>query len=164
MSHLQDEEMVGLVFGELDEDERDSCLPHLRSCPDCTAAVDRLSRAVALLEKRPMEPAPPFAWTRIKSRIERSGASQDWSEPAWLPLILGNVAGIVLIISLISVGGMLLESASVWRVVRAWPLAREIGPRNLAALVFFGMGALVTLALTPILWWESRHPRKGIMK
>ena len=164
MRHLQDEEMVSLAFDELTGGEREACEAHLRACSGCMAAYEQIGRAVALLEKEPTEPAPPFAWAKIKARIEQSGAGRDWKEPRWVPLVLGNAGAIALVIVLITLTGGWLERASVWQAIRTWPLAREIGPRSLTALVFFGIGALVTLALTPILWWETRNPRKGIVK
>jgi anti-sigma factor RsiW len=163
MWHLQDEDRVGLVFEELPDHQRETCEMHLRTCPACTSAYDELARAVVLLERGPTEPAPPFAWARLKVRIERSVSRGDWCEPAWMPLILGNAAGILLILALIFWGGGWLEKASIWQSIRTWPLAAEVGPRCLTALLFFGAGALVTLALTPILWWESRRAQKGIV-
>jgi hypothetical protein len=164
MRHLQDEELVGLAFDELSGDERAACREHIQDCTVCATAFDGLTSAVALLEKEPTEPPPPFAWVRLKARVEQTGAGSDWQEPAWGPLILGNAAGIILVLTLIFLAGGWLEKASVWQAIRTWPLAAEVGPRSLAALVFFGSGALVTLALTPIFWWESRRPRKGIVK
>ncbi len=164
MWHLKDEEMVSYVSGDLAGDRRKACASHLRSCSDCRSAVEDVTLAVQLLASQPMRSAPPFAWSKIKARIEGSMTRRDWAEPAWTPLVLGNVAGIALIILTISAAGGWLENASIWRSVGAWPLAKEVGPRSLVALVFFGAAALVTLALTPIFWWESRHPRKRVVK
>jgi anti-sigma factor RsiW len=163
MWHLQDEDLVGLVFEELPAPQREACEAHLRNCAACTSAYRELARAIAILERGPAEPAPPFAWARLQGRIVRSVPRGDWSEPAWMPLILGNAAGILLILALIFWSGGWLEKASIWQSIRTWPLAAQVGPRYLTALLFFGAGALVTLALTPILWWESRRAQKGIV-
>ncbi len=164
MWHLQEEDMVSLVFDEVEGDRRAACKAHQRACPDCRESIDRLVRAAELLGKEPMEPAPPFAWSKIRARIERSRAPRDWSEPAWTPLVLGNIAGIALVTLTIALAGKWLESASLWDTIRTWPLARGVGPRSLTALLFFGAGSLVTLALTPIFWWESRLTSKHIVK
>ncbi len=164
MWHLKDEEIVSFVAGDLPGEKRESCAAHLHACPDCSSAAEKVARATELLLKQPMEPAPPFAWSKIRGRIERSGVHRDWSEPAWTPLVLGNAAGIALVVAAILLAGSWLEDASIWNSVRAWPLAGGIGPRSLVALVFFGASALVTLALTPIFWWESRQSRKRVVK
>jgi anti-sigma factor RsiW len=164
MWHLQDEELVGLVFAELPAFQKATCEEHLRTCSACAAAYEELNRAVAFLEKGPTQPVPPFAWARLKGRIERSVPRNDWCEPAWTPLILGNVAGMLLILVVIFWGGGWLEHATVWQSIRMWPLAAEVGPRGLTALFFFGAGAMGTLAMTPILWWESRRANKSIVK
>jgi hypothetical protein len=164
MRHLQDEEIVGLVFDELPREDVEACRNHVRACAACAAAFEGLSRAVALLEKEPTEPPPPFAWSRLKARVERSGPHYEWHEPAWGPLILGNAGGIILVLIFIFLIGGWLENAPVWKYIRTWPLAASFGPQGLIALGVFSMGALVTLALTPIFWWESRRPRKAIVK
>ncbi len=164
MGHLQDEELVGLVFDELAREERDSCNKHLSACPGCTASFVALARAVNLLEKEPTEAPPPFAWARLKARIEKSGTERDWADPAWTPLILGHVTGMILVLVFIFLAGGWLATTPLWQSLRTWKLAAEIGPRGLTAVFFFGAGALVTLALAPIFWWESRRPRNGTVQ
>jgi anti-sigma factor RsiW len=164
MRHVGEVQLIRLVFGELAGKELDACLAHLKDCPGCSERLVHFRSAVALLENHPTEPPPPYAWSKIKARIERSGTSRDWDEPAWLPLVLGNAAGILLVILVIWLVGGWLGRTSVWQTIRTWPLAREVGPRSLIALVFFGAGALITLALTPIYWWESRNPQNRVVK
>ena len=132
--------------------------------PGVPAAFEALARAVNLLEREPTEAPPPFAWARLKARIEKSGTGRDWAEPAWTPLILGNIAGMILVLLFIFLTGGWLATTPLWQSRRAWRLAAEIGPHGLTAVVFFGAGALVTLALTPIFWWESRRPRNGFVQ
>lgn len=164
MWHVRNDELVGLVFDELPGEVLDDCRQHLRTCASCSAAFEELSRAVALLEKEPTEPAPPFAWARLKARIERRDSKSDWREPAWTPLVLGNAAGILLVLFLIFFAGGWLEGSTLWQAVKTWPLAGAFGPRSLIAVIFFSAGALITLALTPIFWWESKRPPKGLVK
>ena len=164
MKHLQDEELVGLVFDELAREERDSCNEHLRACSECTAAFRALARAVSLLEKEPTEAPPPFAWAHLKARIDKSGTEHDWTNPAWTPLILGHVAGMILVLLFIFLTGGWLATTTLWQSLRTWRLAAEIGPRGLTAVLFFGAGALMALALAPIFWWESRRPRNGTVQ
>lgn len=164
MRHLRDEELVGLVFDEVPREELDPCREHIQACVACAAAFEGLSRTVVLLESEPPVPPPPFAWSRLKARVQQSGPSCEWHEPAWGPLILGNAGGIILVLIFIFLIGGWLETTPVWQSIRTWPLAARVGPQGVIALGFFGIGALVTLALTPVFWWESRHPRKAIVK
>jgi len=164
MRHLRDEELVGLVFDELPREELDPCREHIQACVACAAAFAGLSRAVVLLESEPTEAPPAFAWSRIKARVEHSGPSYEWHEPAWGPLILMNAGGIILVLIVIFVIGGWLETTPVWQSILTWSLAARVGPQGIIALGFFSIGALVTLALTPVFWWESRRPRKAIVK
>jgi anti-sigma factor RsiW len=164
MRHLNEVELLGLLYDELDGDDRESRRAHLSACPDCASAYDRLGRAIALLEREPLEPAPAFAWPRLKDRVDRSSGEHDWDEPHWAPLILRNVAGIVIAILLMFLTAGWLARPAVWESIQSWPLAHNLGPLNLTVLFFFGAGALVALALAPVLWWETRRPRNGIVK
>jgi hypothetical protein len=159
MRHLSQDEMAGLVFDEVGGSVRTRCLAHLDSCPACTGTFEDLCRAAALLEREPLEPAPVFAWARLEARIGRPGDERDWPEPAWVPLILAHAAGVALLATCIAVAGAWLETASVWESLRAWPVAREIGARGIVAVAIFAAGALATMAMAPVLWWESRRQR-----
>jgi hypothetical protein len=164
MRHLQKEELVGLVFDELAGKEWESCQSHLRTCPECEAAFEALARAVSLLQNEPTEAPPPFAWARLKARIDKSGPGRDWTDPAWVPLIVRNVAGMILVLLFIFLAGGWLSTTTLWQSLRTYRLAAEIGPRGLMTILFFCAGSIATLALAPILWWESRRPRNGAVQ
>jgi anti-sigma factor RsiW len=156
--HLSEGELVGLVFSELSAERRAACRRHMTSCLKCREANELLERAVGVLRQAPQENAPPFAWSRLEARIDRSRINHDWTEPDWLPLVLGHAAGIFLILALINFLGSWLDTPLIWDFLSWWRLARTFGPYGLAALVVFGLGVFAALAMVPIFWWEARHP------
>jgi hypothetical protein len=159
MVHLQEDELVALALDEASSEARSSGCLHLERCPECRTALRDLIRAVALLEAEPTEPAPPDAWIRLRARLEDTRRPQDWSEASWIPMTLAHAGGAVLLLVAAFLLGAWLESTTLWQSIRTWPLARAAGGWGVAAAVFFGAGTFVTLALTPVLWWDARRTR-----
>ena len=160
--HLRDDDLVALVFSELSERKAAICRRHLDSCKQCRMELDTLQQAVETLEQESLESPPPFAWSKLSARIAKSGIAREWQEPNWLPLILGHAGGVLLIIAIVLVLGSWLESARVWGYLRLWSFAHTFGPRGLVALAIFSCGALLTLALTPVFWWESQQASRRL--
>jgi anti-sigma factor RsiW len=164
--HLKDDELVALVFSDLSHEKETACRKHIDSCERCRAELESLRHAVSMLQEAPIANPPPFAWSRLHARIQKSGTSRDWTEPSWLFLILGHAGGMLLIMMVILLMGSWLETAFLWKSLRLWALARSFGPHGFVALVLFAIGALLTLAMTPVFWWESQrvpqHLRDGI--
>ncbi len=166
MRHLIDQELVALMFGELPPGTaaKDAVVwkSHLTSCSECRTKLEDLRGAVELLQRSRLESPPPFGWARLQARIERQAVSRGGrDEPSWLRVAFGNLGGIFLAVALIAIVGSALESAAVWKLIAPWPICRQVGARGLVALVFFGSGSLLALALAPVLWWESKRSRRG---
>jgi anti-sigma factor RsiW len=161
MEHLREEELVALALDEGSSEARTSSCLHLECCPECRTALRDLIRAVALLEAEPTEPVPPHAWTRLRSQLEDARRTRDWTDASWIPITLAHAGGAVLMLVAAILLGTWLESTTLWLSIRTWPLARAAGGWGVAAAVFFGGGTFVTLALTPVLWWESRSTRSA---
>ena len=154
---LRDDELVALVFSDLSCEKEAVCRKHIDLCARCRVELESLEHAVTVLQGTPPASPPPFAWPKLQARIIKSGTTRDWTEPSWLPLILGHAGGILLIMIVILLLGGWLENASIWKSLPLWALARSFGPHGFVALVIFATGALLTLAMTPVFWWESQR-------
>jgi len=157
MPHLGEEELVAIAFAEVPPDMRAAIDAHLARCRECRTACGDLARAVALLEAQPLEPAPPGGWARLRSRLEKTRGDREWAEPAWIPLLAAHAGGAALMLAAMVFFGAWLETTALWQFVRSWPPARAAGGWGATAAVFFGLGTLGTLAMAPVLWWESRQ-------
>ncbi len=162
MQHLTEEQLVGLVlehrvsYPSRQRQRADSGRQHLAACPECRAKYEELREVTAFLGESRAVP-PVSAWWRLKGRMERSRRpGRDWTEPRWLPLVSVHLAVIVIAVALILVLGGWLESSSLWEWMRTSEFISTIGPRGLIGLAFIAGGGLCVLALTPVLWWESR--------
>ena len=161
MRHLTEDELVARAFDHDPSGSGAQVAGHLEHCAECRAALGCLARAVALLEAEPMEPAPLQAWQRLRSRLEAERVGNDWTEPRWLPLILAHAGGAALVLVAIVLAGAWLETTVLWHSIRLWPLARATGGWGVAGVLFFLAGTLATLAMAPVLWWESRQPHSA---
>jgi len=89
--------------------------------------------------------------------MERSRRpSRDWTEPRWLPLVAAHLAVVVAVLALILALGGWLQASAFWERIGTLKFIGTIGPHGLVALAFLAAGGLCVLALTPVLWWESR--------
>lgn len=154
MRHLTEEQLVGLV---LHQDEcADGEQRHLRLCSECRARREELRHVSALLRESRALP-PVSAWWRLKRRMERSTRpGRNWTEPRWLPLVGVHLATVAIAVGAILILGNWLESSGLWESIGTLGFISAIGPRALVVLAFIAVGGLGVLALTPILWWESR--------
>jgi len=163
MRHLTEERLVGLVLedralcGSRTRRSSDAGRQHLARCAECRAKYEELNEVTALLDGGSRAVAPVLAWSGLKGRMERSRRPvRDWTEPRWVPLVAAHLVVVVAALALIVVLGGWLESSRVWEWMGEFELVRTIGPRGLVGLAFLAGGGLCVLALTPVLWWESR--------
>ena len=132
MRHPAPAELLELHFGELPEARGEACRAHARDCAACAALLAELRWTEETLAAVPGEAPPADGLARVLARIEtvrpaREGRS-DWLRAA-MPCAAALLAGSVAI----QQGGAV------------------------AALAFFALGSIVTLAIAPVLILESQR-------
>ncbi len=160
MRHLSEEQLVRLFLenGPACQGRKHQSPggEHLAVCPACRAKFEELHEVTAFLKESRVA-APASAWSQLKGRLVRSRRpGRDWTEPRWLPLVVVHLTVVVIALALILVLGGWLESSSAWDWLGRLTVISKLGPRGVVALVFLIGGGLGVLALTPVLWWESR--------
>jgi predicted anti-sigma-YlaC factor YlaD len=129
---------------------------HLRTCPNCTAALESARRIERLLQTRPAVSAPAQFTSRLTTRIRR----ERWRREQWLDagFNIAVVAALVLIV------------AGVWMAMRAAGLTIVGGDTlTVAGEQLTGFGATLTEALPTyggaagviggalaLWWWAER--------
>lgn len=132
MKHPGAGELLELHFGELHEAGRKAAEAHVRECAACAGFLAELRSVDAALAAGPDDAPPADGLTRVLARIEAVRPARErrahWVGAA-LPSALALLAGSVAVHQ----GGLV------------------------AALVFFALGSIVTLAIAPVLILESQR-------
>jgi anti-sigma factor RsiW len=132
MRHPAPGELVELHFGELPADRRDATAAHLRDCAACRALLADVAWAEEALLAGPDVAPPADGLERVLSRIEAVRPARERREH-WLRTVAPCAAALV-------AGSVAVHQGGV-----------------VAALAFFALGSIVTLALAPVLILESQR-------
>ena len=151
--HLSESELLEVHTGEIAPTRRERLESHARTCPRCRDRLEALAWVEAALTDWPAPEPPVDGLARVMDRIGKHQAvrpTRDGLRPA-LATLLGVAVGTLAI----AWGGDRL-----WGLVLApqlslgAPWGALVG-RGLATLILFGVGSLITLALTPVLLMET---------
>jgi predicted anti-sigma-YlaC factor YlaD len=152
--HPPADALLELHFGEASDRERARLEAHLRGCADCAAALAGLSRLERALELRPHATPPRDGLERVLARVAQLPASRrrrtDWALaalPSAVALLAGGWA--------VHAGASQLRALGLVPGGSFGPFSGELVGLSLAALGLVVLGALVTLALAPVLILES---------
>ena len=143
-----------LAAGDLAPDAR--LTEHLRTCPNCAAALESARRIERLLQTRPAVSAPAQFTARLTARIRRD----RWRREQWLD------AGFNIVI----VGTLVLMVVGVWMAMRAAGLTIVSGDTlSAAGEQLTGFGTTITESLPTyggaagviggalaLWWWAER--------
>jgi anti-sigma factor RsiW len=132
MRHPAPGELLELHFGELPADQRDAADAHVRGCAACRALLADVAWAESALAAGPDEDPPADGLPRVLARIEAVRPARERREH-WLRTLTPCAAAAL-------AGGVAVQQGGV-----------------VAALAFFVLGSIVTLALAPVLILESQR-------
>lgn len=154
MSHPAPEALLELHFDEALPGERASLEEHLHGCPECRGFVSDLRQLEREVGPGPDDAPPRDGLDRVRARVaevhpaRRRGA--EWALAAG-PCTAAMLAGAWAI----RVAGERLAALGAVSGASVGPLSGEVLGLSLAALGLVVLGALITLALAPVLILES---------
>jgi hypothetical protein len=153
-SHPHPNELLSCHFGETSEAQRGRILEHLRDCADCAAEMDLYQVTAGALADWPEEEPPAGGLERIVALIGDLPPTRT-PHREWLRSVLASLAGVTVGgLAIYRVGLQLVALPVVEKLPVLEPL-KAVSGFGLAALAFFAVGSLVTLALAPVLIIES---------
>jgi len=127
---------------------------HVASCADCRAASDELAWVDQTLAEWEVPEPPLDGLERVLHRVAELRPLQRQSE--WLRAALSSLAGVACGSLLISLAAARFAALPWLAQLSAHAPLQGLAGLGLAALAFFALGSLVTLALTPILIMEAQ--------
>jgi hypothetical protein len=154
MTHPSPGALLELHFGEAPLGERDALAAHVRECRTCAAFVSETSRIERALASGPDDAPPRDGLERVLARVAvlrpARARRAEWAKAA-IPSALALLAGAWAI----RTGAERLTTLGLVPGASAGPVSAELLGLSLAALGLVLVGALITLALAPVLILES---------
>ncbi|HKZ32009.1 MAG TPA: zf-HC2 domain-containing protein [Vicinamibacteria bacterium] len=154
MTHPSPGALLELHFGEAPGDEREAFEAHLRGCRECASFVQELGRIERALAGGPDDAPPRDGLERVLARVAAvrpaRGRRAEWAV-ALVPSALALLAGAWAI----RAGGERLTTLGLVTGASLGPVSGELLGLSLAAFGLVVVGALITLALAPVLILES---------
>lgn len=154
MFHENKDTLLALFYHEVTLPEAQKIREHLADCEDCRKYMHLLNQMDSALNQWPEANPLPDTFDRILATIpERWHASHV--RPAVSARPIFNIAfAMVAILLLIYFVQSRMSQLPFWPAFEQNWLVQTLGSYGFVALVFFGLGAFITLALAPILYFD----------
>jgi len=156
MSHPNKNELAAFFYKEISIQRGKAVQRHLLTCPECRYYVAVLSRTAELLTSLPVESPAANSFEKIMSSIPKNRPQPSRVKsiiPVW-PIFEFTIAIIMIIASIILFQNRLTETV-IWNTLQQTWVIKTIGSYGFTAVIFFSIGSFITLALAPILYFES---------
>ena len=154
MTHPSPGALLELHFGELPPHEHEPLTAHVRRCESCAALLreaDEIERSLAAGRD---EAPPRDGLERVLARVA-AVRPQRRRRAEWALALVPSAAALCAGAWAVRAGGERLTTLGVASSVSLGPLSPELLGFSLAALGLVVAGAIVTLALAPVLILES---------
>jgi hypothetical protein len=152
-SHPSPGALVELHFDEAPDHEKDALARHVRDCAACAAFVAELHGVEAALARDAFEAPPRDGLERVLARVAQVRRTQA-RRAEWALAALPSAAALAAGAWAMRAGGERLSTLGLL------PASELVSPAvmgvSLAALGLVLLGALVTLALAPVLILDSK--------
>jgi anti-sigma factor RsiW len=159
--HPHPNELLAYHFAEASPAERKRIEQHVESCAPCGTLLRHLADISLALAGTPDEEPPADGLERVLLRIGHARPARE-RRAAWLTPVLTSLAGVAAGGLAIYASGAHLLSLPGVEQLPLFPAIKTLSGFALAALAFFGLGSLVTLALAPALIIESELQQRPL--
>ena len=154
MSHPSPDALLELFFEEAAGVEREAHHAHVRACGSCARTLEELRGLERALAVGPDDDPPPDGLDRVLSRIAVVGRARA-RRAEWMLAAVPGAAALLSGAWAVRAGAERLTALGLVPGASLGPLPGELVAIALAAAAVVAAGALVTLALAPVLILES---------
>jgi predicted anti-sigma-YlaC factor YlaD len=154
MTHPSPDALIELHFGEASAGERDRLGAHLGACAECERFLQELGRVEHALASGPDDAPPRDGLERVLARVAAVRPARA-RRAEWALALVPSAAALVAAAWAIRAGGERLTTLGLVPGTSLGPVSGELLGLSLAALGLVVVGALITLALAPVLILES---------
>jgi len=146
--------LIELHFEEAPPREREGLLGHVRACASCQELVRELASVERALASGPDDAPPPDGLERVLARVAGVRPARQ-RRAEWALAAVPSAGALLAGVWAVRAGGERLTTLGLVPGAVAGPVSAEFLGLSLAALGLVVVGALVTLALAPVLILES---------
>jgi hypothetical protein len=154
MMHPLPGALLELHFDEAAALERDAVAAHVRTCAACAAWIDEVRRLERALAAGPDDAPPPDGLQRVLARVAQTPPARRWGA-GWAHVVFPSAAAMAAGAWAIREGAERLGALGLVPNAVAGSLPGDLLLVSLATAGVLAAGALVTLAVAPVLILES---------
>jgi hypothetical protein len=154
MKHPSPLALLELHFGETPAHERDALEAHVKQCAECATLARELRGLEHALASGPDDAPPRDGLERVLAHVAAVRPVRT-RRAEWLLAVVPSAAALAAGAWAIRAGGERLTALGLVPGAPLGPVSAEILGLSLAAFGLVVVGALVTLALAPVLILES---------
>ena len=162
MCEMNKNHLLGLFFHEGTEREEKKIRNHVSQCIQCQEYLIVLEQTHDRLHQWPDEMPRTDTLDQIMKNIPEPPVKQAATKPAsplvpllWIPLSALAILTIILLVKDI------VTRLPLWQTIENLWVVQQLGSFGVTAILVFLVGITITLALTPILIFESRSKQYG---
>lgn len=155
MPHENKDTLLARFYHEVPPPEAQKIREHLAACEDCRKYMHLLSQMNFALNQWPEAKPLPDTFDRILANIPPERWHVPYVKPAVSARPIFNIAfAMIAILLLIYFVQSRMSQLPFWAALEQNWLVQTLGSFGFVALVFFVVGAFVTLSLAPILYFD----------
>jgi predicted anti-sigma-YlaC factor YlaD len=160
MSHPSPAALLELHFEESTGAERVALAEHVRQCPPCGALLEEVRRLEQALAAGPDDAPPPDGLQRVLARVARTQPARA-RQAEWARAAVPGAAALLAGWWAIRTGAERLASLGLVPGPLAGSVSGDLLGLALASVGVVAVGALVTLAVAPVLILEGDAARSA---
>jgi hypothetical protein len=153
-------DLLKLYFAEGSETELADLREHMNHCSICQNYYGTLKQTMCKIDKLEDEEPPQYILTKIINEVTTSVPKPAKKKNAALTSILQIALGQIFIFAVIYILNSKIEISELWSVIKSYWLFQLIGSVGITIFIVFIAGVLVTLAMAPILLFESEKRKQ----
>ena len=155
MRHKNEDALLSLFYGEASPLEEQHLRQHLAGCEDCREYMQLLQRLNLALNRWPEEKPLVDTCDRILAIFPSEQPRGRYVRAPVSARPIFNIAlAMIFILLLIYFAQSQISLLPVWRSLAQYWIIQALGSFGFVALIFFGIGSFLTLALAPILYFD----------
>jgi len=148
--------LLELHFNEGSGRDRQTARDHVAHCSQCRDYMATLDQTNQSLQAWPREEPAPDSWEKVLFQLPALEEERDESKPVLsvFPVVLIGLSALACL-GFIFLLDNVLDFIPLWQSLKSSVVGDVLGSYGLTALLFFLVGTLITLSMSPVIILEG---------